>query len=68
MKQITNTRIESIKVFLEDIRTRDKNDWYTKIILDAGILEYYQEKLRKEYIKLGLHPYPLEYLQSRKVV
>ncbi len=71
MKQITNNRIESIKQFLEDIRNRDPEHWFTKFIMDTGFLDYYKHQLMQEYIKLGNHPYPneyLDYLDIKRVV
>ena len=71
MKQITNNRIESIKQFLEDFRNRDPEHWFTKFIMDTGFLDYYKHQFMQEYIKLGNHPYPneyLDYLDIKRVV
>ena len=59
-----NTRVKSIKQFLDDYKNKDES---LKRLTEDSYKYYYQE-LMKEYIKLMKHPYALEQLDMEKTL
>ena len=53
------TRIQRIKTFLEDYKSRDP---YLKDLIKP-IYQDYQKELIQEYLKVSRHPYPNECLE-----
>ena len=53
-------RIQRIKTFLEDYESL--NPRLRELCEESH--HHYQNELIREYVKLGKHPYPNEYLQS----
>ena len=59
-----NTRVKSIKQFLDDYKNKDES---LKRLTEDSYKYYYQE-LMKEYIKLMKHPHALEQLDMEKTL
>ena len=61
-KSVMNTRVNSIKMFLDDYKNKSE---YLKNLTE-GSYKYYYRELMKEYVKLMKHPHALEQLDMEK--
>ena len=59
---IMNTRVNSIKQFLDEYKNKSES----LKILTQDTYKYYYQELIKEYAKLMKHPYALEQLDMEK--
>ena len=57
-----NTRVKSIKQFLDDYKNKDES--LKRLTQDA--YKYYYQELMKEYVKLSKQPHALEQLDMEK--
>ena len=59
-----NTRVNSIKMFLDEYKNKSES----LKILTQDSYEYYYRELMREYVKLSKHPHAIEQLDMEKTL